>query len=210
MVGTRNRRANEANRIKQRTSQILDAAARVFARKGFHRSTTKEIAAEAGVAEGTIYNYYNSKQDLIIAMVAKLASESLFAIVARADTMDARTFLTELLRDRLTLFDRNREIAQVIISELMVDGDLRRRYFADVIAPLAQQMMAYYARRVEAGDFRRVDPRIVFPAMVGATFFTGLAITGELPLPSEAPALSSREEVIAELVDFFLHGIGTN
>ncbi|MFL7790868.1 MAG: helix-turn-helix domain-containing protein, partial [Anaerolineae bacterium] len=44
--------------IEARRNQILDAAAAVFAEKGFHRTTTKEIASRAGIAEGTIYNYF--------------------------------------------------------------------------------------------------------------------------------------------------------
>ena len=50
--------------IEARRNQILDAAAAVFAEKGFHRATTKEIAKTAGVSEGTIYNYFASKADL--------------------------------------------------------------------------------------------------------------------------------------------------
>lgn len=203
-----NRQAKAEERSQQRKAQILKAAAKVFVGKGFHRATTREIAAEAGVAEGTIYNYFRSKRDLLIAMVAELAFESLFKILARADAMDARTFLTEILRDRLSLFDRNRDIAQVIIYELIVDSELRKRYVTEVLAPIAQQMMAYYQKRVAAGDFRPFDPRIILPAMVGATFMAGLATTGELGLPLAARGLPDRDEVVAELVEFFLHGVG--
>ena len=50
--------------VQARRNQILDAAARVFADKGYHRATTKRIARQAGVSEGTIYNYFDSKGDL--------------------------------------------------------------------------------------------------------------------------------------------------
>ncbi|MCK4450178.1 MAG: helix-turn-helix transcriptional regulator, partial [Anaerolineae bacterium] len=45
---------------KARRAQILDAAATMFAKKGFHRATTKEIAKAASVSPGTIYNYFGS------------------------------------------------------------------------------------------------------------------------------------------------------
>ena len=48
--------------IEARRTQILMGAAQVFAKKGFHKATTKEIAQAAGVAEGTIYNYFKNKR----------------------------------------------------------------------------------------------------------------------------------------------------
>ncbi len=57
MVNQRQRTAaRRERRIAARKEQILDAAAQVFAAKGFHRATTKEIAEAADVSEGTIYN----------------------------------------------------------------------------------------------------------------------------------------------------------
>ena len=47
-------------RPAERPAQILDAAERVFNRRGYDRATTREIAAEAGVSEGTLYNYFPS------------------------------------------------------------------------------------------------------------------------------------------------------
>ena len=52
-----------------RRTQILMGAAQVFAEKGYHKSTTKEIATAAGVSEGTIYNYFGNKRELLLAMV---------------------------------------------------------------------------------------------------------------------------------------------
>ena len=51
-------------RIAARKSQILGAASAVFGKKGYQRATTREIAAEANVGEGTIYNYFANKQGL--------------------------------------------------------------------------------------------------------------------------------------------------
>ncbi len=54
----------QAQLIAARRNQILDAAAKVFAEKGFHPTTIKDIAAEAGIAHGTIYNYFENKTAL--------------------------------------------------------------------------------------------------------------------------------------------------
>lgn len=52
---------------------ILDAAARIFNEKGFERSTTKEVAREVGVSEGTIYNYFETKRNLLLSLVRRFA-----------------------------------------------------------------------------------------------------------------------------------------
>ena len=53
------------NRVNLRRQQIIDGAIKVFTEKGFHNSTTKEIAKAAGLTEGTLYNYVQSKEDII-------------------------------------------------------------------------------------------------------------------------------------------------
>ena len=67
MAPTRQERKEEI--AKRRREQILDAAMDVFSRKGFAMATTAEIAREAGLAEGTVYNYLPSKRELLIAVV---------------------------------------------------------------------------------------------------------------------------------------------
>src|SRR2546430_10799832 len=58
--------------IAARRTQILDAAAAVFAEKGFHRATIKEIARVAGIADGTIYTYFSSKTDVLLGILHRL------------------------------------------------------------------------------------------------------------------------------------------
>ena len=54
-----------------RQQQILDAAARCFARRGFHRSTMQDICSEAKMSPGSLYRYYTSKEEIITAMVER-------------------------------------------------------------------------------------------------------------------------------------------
>src|SRR5260370_38849477 len=58
--------------ITARRNQILDAATQVFAQKGFHRATIKEIARVAGIADGTIYTYFASKTDVLLGILNRL------------------------------------------------------------------------------------------------------------------------------------------
>src|SRR5919107_3191422 len=58
--------------VRARREQILEAATRVFAEKGFRRATTRDVARTAGVSEGTIYNYFKNKDALLMAILDRL------------------------------------------------------------------------------------------------------------------------------------------
>src|SRR5215207_5539888 len=61
--------------LEARRALIVDAATRVFADKGFHRATIKDIAHAAGIADGTIYNYFANKEALLSAILDRLAQQ---------------------------------------------------------------------------------------------------------------------------------------
>ena len=90
---------------RQREAQILDAATRVFASKGYRAATTREIAAEAGVSEGTIYNYFDSKYDLLIAMSKRLALESLHQLDALPPEKNVRGYITAVVTNQIHVLD---------------------------------------------------------------------------------------------------------
>jgi AcrR family transcriptional regulator len=58
----------EPARKAERRAQILDAARRCFARRGFHRTTLQDVFAESGLSAGCVYNYFKSKEELIRAI----------------------------------------------------------------------------------------------------------------------------------------------
>ena len=76
--------------VRERTrALILDAAARVFARKGADAAAIHEITAEAGLANGTFYNYFRTREDLLEATSLRLAQRLHAAIAAsRVDVVD--------------------------------------------------------------------------------------------------------------------------
>jgi AcrR family transcriptional regulator len=72
--------------LEARTTEIRDAAMRVFVRKGINGSTMQEIAAEAGLSAGAIYRYFNGKDDLVRAVFERCREENreFFEAMARA------------------------------------------------------------------------------------------------------------------------------
>lgn len=161
--------------IKARRNQILDAAAAVFAEKGFHRTTTKEIASTAGVSEGTIYNYFAGKEDLLIGIMTRLADlEHLDTELADALQSDVRDFLIAVFRHRVGLLPQNLETIQAIMPEILVNPALRERFRQQFLQPTVALLEQYIRARVELGHIRPINGPLAVRAV--QSMFVGLII----------------------------------
>lgn len=161
--------------VRARRNQILDAASKVFAEKGFHRATTKEIASEAGVAEGTIYNYFDSKGDLLMGIMMRLSRvESIGVELAEALDKDARTFLLAIAQHRMAMIEQKHETLRAVLPEMLVNPDLREQFYQRFTQPLAKLLEQYVQARIESGDIRRVDVPLTVRTVQG--MFIGLLI----------------------------------
>src|SRR5713101_8020277 len=97
-------------RTEDKRKRILQAAVKVFARKGYFAAKVSEIARKAGVADGTIYLYFRNKEDILVSLFDEVMSEHLES--ARADLAQAKTSEERLLRvaeHHLRLLGGNRD-----------------------------------------------------------------------------------------------------
>lgn len=142
-----------------RRNHILDAAAKVFAHKGFHPTTIKEVAKEAGVADGTIYNYFESKTHLLFAILERMRRASLQDMPDAQTTMtDFYTFLKTYLAQPLLAFKPdNADLFRVVISEIVVNEALRTQYEQEVLAPTIALAEPAFQFWVEAGAMKPVN-----------------------------------------------------
>jgi TetR/AcrR family fatty acid metabolism transcriptional regulator len=162
--------------IEARRSQILDAAATVFAEKGFHRATTRDIARTAGVSQGTIYNYFDTKEDLLIGIMARLAVlETLDEELMEALQSDARDFFVTILRHRIGLLGRVQEMILAVLPEVLVSSELRERFYRQFVLRAATLLEHYVQARIEMGHIRPVNAplatRVVQATFIGLLLF---------------------------------------
>jgi TetR/AcrR family fatty acid metabolism transcriptional regulator len=148
--------------------QLLDAAVRVFARKGFHASRVGDIAEEAGVAHGLLYHYFKSKDDVLEAVFHTNWSVLLARIASVEETDEPaadqlRHISAIVLRTWLHLPD----VVTVVIREFGRSPEL-----ADRIVELAQPIDAFarvIERGIERGEFRKdIDPRVAATVVYGS------------------------------------------
>ncbi|GLI33121.1 TetR/AcrR family transcriptional regulator [Desulforhabdus amnigena] len=117
------------NKNEDKHQRILDAAVKVFARKGFYQSKVSEIAKAAGVADGTIYLYFKNKEDLLISVfeveMQALVSKFRSAIAAEKDPPSQ---LRKIIAMHLSELQAYPELAAVFQVELRQSSRFMREY----------------------------------------------------------------------------------
>ncbi|MFN8455478.1 MAG: TetR/AcrR family transcriptional regulator [Anaerolineae bacterium] len=187
--------------IEARRTQILMGAAKVFAEKGYHKATTKEIAQSAGVAEGTIYNYFGNKRELLLAMIELLALQSLKSIITNQPPADPKEFITTILRDRYQLVQQRGYLIVPIMAEMFADAELREEVYRKLLMPVAAYLEQYIQSHIDSGLFRPVNPMITTRAFIGAVI-----VNFAMKLANLDPRYEqvSSEALIEELASLFL------
>jgi TetR/AcrR family fatty acid metabolism transcriptional regulator len=195
---------------EQRKAQILTAAAKVFAAKGFDRATIADIAREAGIAEGSIYNYFRNKSDLLISIprqVIRLPVESVLGQMhaAGAAPIPPEQMLPIIAKNMTAVFRQNGYIFRILISALpTMSQSVREQYVNRVIFYIWDLLEAYFRELMEKGILRRdLNPAILTRAFVGMLLpFLLLNQIFALKNPIEF----DQDQVITEVITVFLHG----
>jgi AcrR family transcriptional regulator len=190
-----------------RRARILEGAGQVFAEKGYHNANTKEIAAAAGVAEGTIYNYFESKRALLFALLEEVASESIVGVLTDTPSDDPRQFFDNLLENRSAMLSEHGQMLAPIMAEIFIDAELREELFRQILAPMEALLEQAIRRWIDEGQFRELNPTIIAYAIVGASMFNILFKHSTI---DERYGDISMEAIRAELIAFFLSGIGSS
>jgi AcrR family transcriptional regulator len=154
--------------VEDKRRQLLEAAVRVFAKKGYHASRVGDIAEEAGVAHGLLYHYFKSKDQVLEAVFHENWSvlQARIASVEETDEPAAdqlRHISAIVLRTWLHLPD----VVRVVIREFGRSPELAER-----IGELAQPIdviQRVIARGIERGEFRQdIDPRVAATVVYGS------------------------------------------
>ena len=185
--------------------RILDAALKVFATRGFYNAKVSEVAREAGVADGTIYLYFESKDALLIA----LFEDRMQRLIARANDEIARTEGTVLDKIRqaialhLSLVLDDPDLAEFITVELRQSGKFVKEYDNPKFTEYLRIFRDLILAGQEQGLIRRtVDARLVVRAIFGA--LDELLLTLSLTHRNRSVDLNA---TVDGLCDIFFDGI---
>jgi AcrR family transcriptional regulator len=192
-------------RIAQRRRQILAAAAQLFADQGYTNTSTKEIALRTDMGESTLYGYFSSKRDILLA-IARETEPLLLSALQQAGPLDNRTAMIELFERALNISEAQLPFARALVTEAWVDDDILHEFLAGRLLLIHRALAAIIAECVAAGVFRPIDPALSAQLLMG--MFAGLilpAMRGLAPLPSPEQRHTLAETIVSQLLDGVLN-----
>ncbi|WP_366923760.1 TetR/AcrR family transcriptional regulator [Metallumcola ferriviriculae] len=159
---------------RDKRSQILRAAARVFSTKGFHKAKVEEIAAEAEVGKGTVYEYFSSKKELFQEM---FKSSSMFYLDVLERKLDNKDSVVEKLRQvvslHLNFIEKHKDIARIILREHMDLGEHLTSWMIEKQEEKVAYIQKLIDEGIDRGELKVMDTAVVARMFLGAVAFSG-------------------------------------
>jgi AcrR family transcriptional regulator len=188
---------------QERNQQIVQAAIQVFAREGIHVATMDHIAIEAGISKATIYLYFNSKDELILAILREFYQQAFTSLPQISSSPQTVT-------ERIKSSFKDVSVNMVRIGELVpitfefISESARNNTIRDLIRQYYQMnesmLAAMIQEGIERGEFKQVDAHHM-SIILGATF-EGLVL-----MQAIHPEWVDWESLADQVVDSFLYGI---
>ena len=161
---TRRRRAVSAEDKSQRRDEIMAAAKEVFARKGFHDTTIADIAKQAGLAYGSIYWYFDSKDELFHALMAveedALRSHLAAAVAALQGTDGAAPFRTAV-QATFEFFEADKATVKLLFRDAYALGDGFEKHLGGIYERFIDDIENVIAVAQQRGEVVAAPPRMV-------------------------------------------------
>lgn len=187
--------------------RIMRAAEELFAERGYARSSTRAIAARAGVNEVTLFRHFGTKQQLLRAVIAAATESGMSALAGDDLTGDYAADLQRMGRDEVTAMLRWQSAVRLLVCEAAQDPELHAIVVASSGANQAR-LAAYFRRQVAAGVVRPgLNPELLAHAFFSLT--SSYVMQRTLLGAAAVPGLPV-EALAAQLVDIFVRGTVTD
>jgi AcrR family transcriptional regulator len=174
---TRRRRAVSDEDKSQRRDQIMAAAKEVFARKGFHATTIADIAKRAGLAYGSVYWYFDSKDELFHALMAAEESalrnhlaSALAALGVPAENFGQQEPLRVAVRATLEFFESDKATVKLLLRDPYALGERFEKHLSGIYERFIDDIATFIVAAQERGEVVAAPPRMVaytLAALVG-------------------------------------------
>jgi TetR/AcrR family transcriptional regulator, fatty acid metabolism regulator protein len=186
---------------EERRRQILQAAVRAFARKGYHACRVSDIAKEAGVAYGLVYHYYNYKsKEALLEAIFEETWGAMLATIRSVEQLDepAREQVRKVTEIVLRTWKRDPELVRVLVREVTRSSQVQQETEEIELAYEALQRIVEQGQ--QTGEFRSdLDARLTATIWYGALeeILTGWAF-GQLP--DREDDVTRAERAVVEIV----------
>lgn len=187
--------------------RILQAAQRLFSRKGYEGTTTASLAQAAGVAEGTLFRHFPNKKAILIEVATNGWVEILTDLLTELSEMASYKAVAQVMRRRMLNVRENADMMRVCFMEAQFHPELRDRIQAEVIGKMTDVAEAFFQTAMDRGVYRQMNPKIVAQVFLGMFAIAGFS-QDTLLEPGASP--QAIQEMAEGLADIFLNGVLLN
>jgi TetR/AcrR family transcriptional regulator len=199
------RKVREITRVRRH--DILVAAEKLFSKKGFKGTTTKELAARAGVHEAILFRHFTNKRELYRATLdlktARNRDATLEQMEESAKHRDDRAFFEALALGLLTRFEEDPSIPRLILYSAL-EGHESPRVTVERQLHVEKPTLDYISKRIREGGFRKMDPHHSVYAF-GAMLFGYIVRQYIIGMASHRK--HDRRKIAKDFVTIFLYGM---
>lgn len=198
----------KSNKQTVKQKKIIEVAIISFAEKGYSNTSTAEIAKKAGVAEGTIFKHYGTKENLLLSIMVPFIKDffpvKIDELIGNLmnDKCSFEEFLRALLTDRNAFLAENREIFQVVVKEIFYKEELRNELLPFVLEVGSNNLKKVIEVFKKQGEIKDIQNEVVLKMMF--TAIGGMFITNFVLLNKH----SISEKEIEDVICFIMNGLG--
>ncbi|MCU5376011.1 TetR/AcrR family transcriptional regulator [Bacillus cereus] len=202
--------ATNTDKRNERQMRILEAAVDMFGEKGYASTSTSEIAKRAGVAEGTIFRYYKTKKDLLLAVVmptlTKFAApffvQAFAKEIFKSEYESYEGLLRVVIQNRFEFAKKHFPMIKILIQEVPFQPELKNEIQHLVETELLSHFKKLIVKFQEEGEIIEMPPSSVLRLTLSAVL--GLLLTRFLLMPEEK---WDDEVEIENTIQFILYGL---
>jgi AcrR family transcriptional regulator len=206
MTVVRKKRTRRERKKEEVRTRIIETAIRLFARHGMANVTVDHIADMADIGKGTVYNYFETKEDIVVAYMAELEGK----IQAKVQSMNVEKgkslaeILTNFIRFQFQLKKKHYEFSRVFLGQMFSRTAQFMPYLVEMQKTIDPPLETLFRKLRESGKLRKdVDPALLIP--VFKTIHLGL--TGLWAV--EGPPFQGTEMVLEQEMRLFCEGLET-
>lgn len=196
--------------VEDRREQIIEAAMRAFAQKGFARTSNRDVAREAGITTGLIYYYFENKEALLSAVLEKYSPVQIVTQISpEMLELPPETFLPLVLKRAFAVVESEAFVGviRLVLPEIMHNAQL-----VPITAGFLQRVVDflehYLKRQVASGRLRsNLNQELAFQTLMCSIM--GFALRRQI-LHDASVQQYTHDEIVQTLVEVFLRGLQQN
>jgi AcrR family transcriptional regulator len=182
--------------------ELIEAALELFTNQGFHGTSMRQIAEKAGLTVGSIYNHFNGKDDIFLAVAQTYHPITKIApLLGEVEGENIETLLRNLARHVSATVDETPGLLKLALIEFV---ELEGRHISALLETFQPQIMLFVQRLMKAeNQIRPISLPIIFRTFIGMMLAYKLTSDAIKLLPFDPHNIGNLDD----FVDIYLHGI---